>query len=59
MKVKELIKELRKQDQEKEVLIQQGEDFDYMNTYTVKEMELCLEEATGDELIEFVVIEYQ
>ena len=59
MKVKDLIKELQKQDPEKEVMIQQGEEFDYMNAYTVKETELfdanALEE---DYTINVVVIEY-
>jgi hypothetical protein len=40
MKVKELIKQLKQQDPEKEVMIQQGEEFDYMVAYTVKEKEL-------------------
>ena len=40
MKVKELIEQLKKQDPEKEVMIQQGEEFDYMVVYTVKEKEL-------------------
>ncbi len=40
MKVKDLIEELKKQDPEKEVMIQQGEEFDYMVAYTVKEKEL-------------------
>lgn len=40
MKVKELIEQLKKQDPEKEVMIQQGEEFDYMAVYTVKEKEL-------------------
>lgn len=40
MKVKELIEQLKKQDPEKDVMIQQGEEFDYMVAYTVKEKEL-------------------
>lgn len=41
MKVKELIDLLSKQDPEKEVMIQQGEEYDYMVAYTVKEATLC------------------
>lgn len=40
MKVKDLIAELQKQDPEKEVMIQQGEEYDYMVAYTVKAKEL-------------------
>lgn len=59
MKVKDLIKELEKQDPEKEVMIQQGEEFDYMKSYTVREMELW--DATSnkeDDTMDVVVIEY-
>jgi len=55
MKVKELILELLNQDQEKEVMIQQGEEFDYMAVYTIKEKELIFD---IDEEITAVVIEY-
>jgi hypothetical protein len=60
MKVKQLIAELQKQDPEKEVMIQQGEEYDYMAVYTVKEKELS--DATYDDdedlTIKAVVIEY-
>ncbi len=56
MKVKELIELLEKQDPEKEVLIQQGEDHDYMLAYSVKERLIDMDEA--EEIIEAVVIEY-
>jgi len=59
MKVKDLIKELQKQNPEKEVMIQQGEEFDYMKAYTVKEVELWDENAPEEEdNIDVVVIEY-
>jgi len=54
MKVKELIKELQKQDPEKEVMIQQGEEFDYMSIQTVKEMYVDMDE----EMILSVVIKH-
>ena len=60
MKVKELIEMLQKQDPEKEVFIQQGEEYDYMRVYSVREKELLdvdgIEE--DDEVIKAVVIEY-
>jgi hypothetical protein len=59
MKVKDLIIELQKQDPEKEVMIQQGEEFDYMKAYTVKEIELCDADAfEEEETMDVVVIEY-
>jgi len=65
MKVKELIKQLKKQDPEKEVMIQQGEEFDYMTVHTIKEKELLDTEKNNscDEdddvvTIKAVVIEY-
>lgn len=60
MKVKDLIAELLKQDQNKEVFIQQGEDFDYMKAYSVKEKELYdADYLTEDgETITAVVIEF-
>ena len=59
MEVKELIAELQKQDPEKEVMIQQGEEFDYMKAYTVKEAELWDADAPEeDDIMEVVVIEY-
>ncbi len=57
MRVKEIIELMLKQDPEKEVLIQQGEDHDYMLAHSVREKELTdMDEA--EELIEAVVIEY-
>ena len=59
MKVKDLIKELQKQDPEKEVMIQQGEEFDYMKAYTVKAKDLVDMNDVGDDgIIQAVVIEY-
>ncbi|HEY7866471.1 MAG TPA: hypothetical protein VIC51_10770 [Psychromonas sp.] len=59
MKVKDLIKELQKQDPEKEVMIQQGEEFDYMKACTVKGVELWDANAPEeDNTIDVVVIEY-
>jgi hypothetical protein len=59
MKVKELIEMLKKQDPEKQVMIQQGEVNDYMAVYSVKEMELTdMDDIDDDAIIEAVVIEY-
>ena len=59
MKVKELIAELQKQDPEKEVMIQQGEEFDYMKAYTVKVIELWDSNSPEeDDTLDVVVIEY-
>lgn len=55
MKVKELIEILSKQDPEKEVMIQQGEEYDYMVAYSVKEMDLV---DMDDGIVTAVVIEY-
>jgi len=59
MKVKELIEMLQKQDPEKEIMIQQGEEFDYALAYSVREMELCsmADDAESPEIM-YVVIEY-
>lgn len=58
MKVKDLIEQLKKQDPEKDVMIQQGEEFDYMLAHSVRVIELadCLSE--DEENIEAVVIQY-
>ena len=59
MKVKELIEQLKMQDLEKEVMIQQGEEFDYMKAYTVKKIEVWDANAPEeDDTKEVVVIEY-
>ena len=60
MKNKDLIKELQKYDPEKEVLIQQGEEYDYMISHTVKEMELVNMDLDYDgyETMNVIVIEY-
>lgn len=59
MKVKDLIKELEKQDPEKEVMIQQGEEYDYMKVYTVRSLEVCDSDLhEDDDVVEAVVIEY-
>lgn len=59
MKVKELIEKLKEQDPEKEVMIQQGEEYDYTLAYSVKEMELVDMTDDSDEPEKmYVVIEY-
>ena len=61
MKVKDLIKQLEKQDPEKEVFIQQGEEQDYMTVYTVRECEIIPEDFIHreiDEVVNAVVIDY-
>lgn len=59
MKVIELIELLKKQDPEKEVMIQQGEEYDYMIAHSVKEKELIdMDDAIDDGIISAVVIEY-
>ena len=59
MKVKELIELLKKQDPEKPVMIQQGEEFDYMDVYSVKEQDVVHEDSDDDSPLVAVVIEYQ
>ena len=59
MKVKELIELLKNQDPEKEVYIQQGEEYDYMEVHSVKEMELADMNGMEYDIIKSVVIEYQ
>ena len=59
MKVKELIEILSKQDPEKEVMIQQGEEYDYMVAYSVKEKDLVdMDDVVDDGIVTAVVIEY-
>jgi hypothetical protein len=59
MKVKELIELLQKQDHEKEVMIQQGEEYDYMTVHSVKEKDLIdMDFMTDDGEITAVVIQY-
>lgn len=57
MKVKELIELLQKQDPEKPVYIQQGEQYAYMFAYTVKETKIY-DAEDYDTLMDVVVIEY-
>lgn len=59
MRVKELIKQLKKEDPNKQVMIQQGEEHDYMAVNTVKEMGLLMDDIETDESIECVVIKYE
>ena len=59
MKTKELIELLKAQDPDKEIMIQQGEDYDYMKAYSVKEMELVDTDSDEDDTISYVVINYQ
>ncbi len=56
MKAKEIIEKLQALDPEMEVFIQQGEDYDYMKSYTVKIKELFNEEEEAEETA--IVIEY-
>ena len=59
MKVKELIELLKARDPEKEVMIQQGEEYDYMKAYTVKEIEIVdMDDDADDDIINVVAIEY-
>jgi len=58
MKVKELINLLKIFDPEKEVMIQQGEEYDYMVAHSVKEKELVDMVDFDDNNITAVVIEY-
>lgn len=59
MTVKDLIEQLKKQDLNKEVMIQQGEEYDYMKAYTVKLAELWdVNSVQDDDVMNVVVIEY-
>ncbi len=59
MKVKELIELLKKQDPESEVMIQQGEEYDYVVVATVKAKDLTdIDNITDDMITSAVVIEY-
>ena len=59
MKVKELIELLSKHDPEKKVMIQQGEEYDYMVAYSVKEKHLVdMDYVVDDGIVTAVVIEY-
>lgn len=57
MKVSELISALQKQDPEKEVMIQQGEEFDYMRVYSVRKKEFLMDNTM--EIEQCVTIEYE
>lgn len=50
MKAKELIELLKKMNPEKEVMIQQGGEHDYMAVHGAKEMKVWDEDGDGDEL---------
>lgn len=56
MKVKELIEKLQEFDPEKEVFIEQGEDYNYMKSQVVREMELSIDDFEKD--VTVIVIEY-
>lgn len=60
MKVKELIEMLKKQDPEKDVMIQQGEEFDYMIAYSVREKQI-VDMTNNEDLPEqsYVVIDFE
>ena len=57
MKVKELIEELQKQNPDKEVMLQQGADLDYIEALTVKELEIW--DIHFADIIDGVVIEFE
>ncbi len=60
MKVKQLIELLKAQDPEKEVMIQQGEEYDYMRVHSVRVKELANNDCEDlPDVIDSVVIEYQ
>lgn len=60
MKVKELIELLKKHDPEKEVMIQQGEEYDYMTVHRVRAKTVYdADSITVEETIKAIVIEYQ
>ena len=56
MKVFELIELLKHQDPDKEVMIQQGEEFDYMAVYSVRRLEVINDD--DEDPTEAVCIEY-
>ena len=59
MIVKDLIKKLQRQNPEKEVMIQQGEEYDYMKAYSVGVVELLdANSVNEDDIIDVVVIKY-
>ena len=59
MTVLDLISELSMYDPNLEVMIQQGEDFDYMIALTVKEEEVVnMDSLDDDDLITAVLINY-
>jgi len=58
MKVKDLITELQKQDPEKDVMIQQGEDYNYMLVHSVKITGVVDMTKIKDEVNYAVTIEY-
>lgn len=57
MKVKELIELLQQQDPGKEVMMQQGEDYDYVPAEKMCEIELI--DSNNDTTIKAVVIQYE
>ena len=59
MTVKELIELLQQQDPDKEVMIQQGEEYDYMKVYQVRTRKVVNMDSIEDEVLKVVVIEYQ
>jgi hypothetical protein len=56
MKVSELIGLLQQQDPDKEVMIQQGEEYDYMAVYSVRVVEVT--NLDDEDNTEAVCIEY-
>jgi hypothetical protein len=58
MKNKDLIKQLQKLDPEKEVMIQQGEEYDYITAHAVKEKKLIDMDTPEQDVVSVIVIEY-
>jgi len=59
MKVKELIAELQKQDPEKEVFIEQGDEYAYMKAHSVVGKWIWDESSTKeDDTVDAVVIQF-
>ena len=60
MKVKELVEKLKQQDPEKEVMIQQGEEYDYMRVESVREKEVFLMDTIEEgKETNIIAIEYE
>ena len=58
MTVREAVAELLKQNQDLDLVIEQGEEFNYMLAQSVKETEMFSEDNDTEEPIQVVVISY-